>query len=131
MKKAKIALVSIVKSFPGTPDGELPALMLLGQMEIQNGESASNAEARKNNFLQAYKFYKRAHDFFPASPHAKFAALPRRAHRALHEAGARYYMWEGELDGHDDSEMLTARLVCDWSVTEADIARFVEIAKGA
>ncbi|ETW11358.1 low specificity L-threonine aldolase ItaE [Roseivivax marinus] len=60
-----------------------------------------------------------------------FAALPRRAHRALHEAGARYYMWEGELDGHDDSEMLTARLVCDWSVTEADIARFVEIAKGA
>ena len=75
LKKAKIALVSVVKSFPGTPDGELPALMLLGQLELQNGNATNNAETKKNSYTQAYAFYKRAHDYFPASDQARYAAL--------------------------------------------------------
>ena len=64
VKKARIALVSIIKSFPNTPDGELPALMLLGDME-----------ADSKNYEQAYALYKRANDFFPASGQAKDAAV--------------------------------------------------------
>ena len=64
VKKARVALVSIIKSFPNTPDGELPALMLLGEMEA-DGKS----------YEQAYALFKRAHDFFPASEQAKFAAV--------------------------------------------------------
>ncbi len=56
-----------------------------------------------------------------------FAAFPRRAHRRLHEAGAKYYIWDGQLEGEDPDEMLTARLVCDWSVSEDQIDRFVSL----
>ncbi|MBB96637.1 MAG: low specificity L-threonine aldolase [Rhodobacteraceae bacterium] len=56
-----------------------------------------------------------------------FPAFPRREHQALHAAGAQYYVWEGELDGADPEELLTARLVCDWSVDEASIGRFLEV----
>lgn len=64
---------------------------------------------------------------FPWSPDANmlFPAFPRRQHQALHEAGAKYYVWEGDLDGDDPDELLTARLVCDWSVSEAGIDRFL------
>lgn len=54
-----------------------------------------------------------------------FAAFPRRIHQRLHEAGARYYVWEGALEGDDPEEDLQARLVCDWSLPEAQIDRFL------
>lgn len=57
-----------------------------------------------------------------------FLSLPRAAHRRLHAAGAHYYLWEGELDGGPEDEPLLARLVCDWSVTDASIDRFLRLA---
>ncbi len=54
-----------------------------------------------------------------------FAAFPRRIHQRLHEAGAKYYVWSGTLEGDDGDEMLTARLVCDWSVGKAQIDQFL------
>jgi threonine aldolase len=58
-----------------------------------------------------------------------FAEWPRAAHRRLHEAGARYYLWSGGLEGPED-EPLTARLVTDWSATEADTDRFLSLLAG-
>ena len=55
-----------------------------------------------------------------------FADWPRAGHRRLHDAGASYYVWEGGLDGPAD-EMLTARLVTDWSATEASVDEFLSI----
>lgn len=55
-----------------------------------------------------------------------FAKWPRSAHRRLHAAGARYYIMSGDLDGPDD-EMLSARLVTDWSAKDADIDQFLEV----
>ena len=54
-----------------------------------------------------------------------FVQLPRATHRGLHDAGAKYYLWDGELEGADPDELLTARLVCDWSVGDADIDPFL------
>lgn len=54
-----------------------------------------------------------------------FASFPRRIHRRLHDAGARYYLWNAQLDGTDEGEMLGARLVCDWSVTREAIDTFL------
>ncbi len=65
---------------------------------------------------------------YPPEANITFATLPRAAHARLHAAGAEYHL-SGELDGHAD-EPLSARLVCDWSASEADIDRFLEIAKG-
>ncbi|MEM5543227.1 low specificity L-threonine aldolase [Sulfitobacter sp. AS92] len=53
-----------------------------------------------------------------------FARFPRAIHRKLHEAGARYYLWDGTLDGGDD-EMLAARMVCDWSISRDQIDQFL------
>ncbi|QFT57480.1 Low specificity L-threonine aldolase [Sulfitobacter sp. THAF37] len=53
-----------------------------------------------------------------------FASWPRAIHRKLHEAGARYYLSGGGLDGPDD-EPIGARLVCDWSLTRDDVDSFL------
>ena len=54
-----------------------------------------------------------------------FAAFPRDAHKRLHAAGAKYYIWEGTLEGDDPDEMIAARLVCDWSISDAQIDQFL------
>lgn len=69
---------------------------------------------------------------FLHSPDANmiFAAFPRAAHQRLHDAGAMYYIWEGSLEGDDPEELLAARLVCDWSISAAQIDRFLELVAG-
>jgi threonine aldolase len=59
-----------------------------------------------------------------------FATLPRATHKRLHEAGAVYYIWSGSLDGDDPAEPLAARLVCDWSISHAQIDQFLTLAAG-
>ena len=58
------------------------------------------------------------------------ARLPRATHQRLTEAGAVYGLYEGPLDEGDGNEPLLARMVCDWSITEDEIDRFIEGAKG-
>ncbi len=53
-----------------------------------------------------------------------FARFPRSVHQKLHDAGAKYYLWDGPLEGPGE-EMVAARLVCDWSVTPEAIDRFL------
>lgn len=69
---------------------------------------------------------------FATEPQANmiFVRLPRAAHRRLAEAGAVYGLCEGLLEEGEPDEPLLARLVCDWSVGEDQIDRFVEIAGG-
>ena len=59
-----------------------------------------------------------------------FAGWSRAGHRRLHEAGAAYYVWDDNLDGDDPDEVLTARMVADWSMTEDNIDRFVDLVRG-
>ena len=56
-----------------------------------------------------------------------FAEFPRAAHQRLHDAGAVYYVWSGNLEAGDPEEMLLARLVCDWSTDPATVDRFLNI----
>jgi threonine aldolase len=59
-----------------------------------------------------------------------FARLPRATHQRLKAAGAVYGLYEGPLESGAADQPLMARFVCDWSVTEQQIARFLEIARG-
>ena len=61
----------------------------------------------------------------PPQANMIFAALPRATHQRLMAAGAQYHLWAGALDGGDRDEMLTARLVCDWSASDADTDAFL------
>jgi len=60
-----------------------------------------------------------------------FASLPRAAHQRAKAAGAQYYLWpfEQSLDGPGD-ELLTCRLVCDWSMRTENIERFLALVRG-
>ncbi|MEO3413605.1 beta-eliminating lyase-related protein [Roseovarius sp. CAU 1744] len=55
-----------------------------------------------------------------------FATLPRAAHQRLHDAGAVYGLF-APLKGDDAKEALPMRLVCDWSITDDLIDRFLDI----
>ncbi|MCY3983199.1 MAG: beta-eliminating lyase-related protein [Roseovarius sp.] len=59
-----------------------------------------------------------------------FARLPRATHRRLHEKGAVYGLFEGPLNHGDPDELLLSRLVCDWSISEECIDRFIAMANG-
>lgn len=59
-----------------------------------------------------------------------FATFPRAAHQRLHDAGAMYYIWEGSLEGDDPDEMIAARLVCDWSISNQQIDLFLDHLRG-
>ncbi|MEM8958793.1 MAG: beta-eliminating lyase-related protein [Pseudomonadota bacterium] len=54
-----------------------------------------------------------------------YADWPRHLHQRLHQAGAAYYITEGELAGGDLEERLSARLVCDWSATPEARSEFL------
>ncbi|MBV7410398.1 low specificity L-threonine aldolase [Maritimibacter sp. DP1N21-5] len=59
-----------------------------------------------------------------------FASWSAATHRRLFEAGAVYYLWDGTLEGAADDARLGARLVCDWSMTDDAIDRFIEVLRG-
>ncbi|MFK7752662.1 MAG: low specificity L-threonine aldolase [Sedimentitalea sp.] len=54
-----------------------------------------------------------------------FTRFPRAAHQRLHAAGAMYYVLDGDVDQGDPAEMLSARLVCDWSISTDQIDQFL------
>lgn len=56
-----------------------------------------------------------------------FAAWSRAAHERLHAAGAAYYVWDDNLKGEDPNEALTARMVTDWSMTDAHVDQFLDL----
>ncbi|GGG71241.1 L-threonine aldolase [Salipiger pallidus] len=53
-----------------------------------------------------------------------FFRLPRATHEALQAAGAVYHF--NDMTGSTAETVLTGRLVCDWNLSEAEVARFLE-----
>jgi threonine aldolase len=76
----------------------------------------------------------RAHDSveFLHEPAANiiFARFPRKLHKKLLEAGAQYYVWDGDAHQGDPDEPLTARLVCDWSIGTEGAEAFLAAMRG-
>lgn len=58
----------------------------------------------------------------PCQGNIVFASFPRALHRKATAAGAHYYLWpfDQSLEGPGDAP-LSARFVCSWSTTEADV----------
>ena len=66
----------------------------------------------------------------PVDANMIFASLPRKTHKHLQDNGARYYV-SGALDAGDPDVHLDARFVCDWSLPETEIARFLSLLASA
>jgi threonine aldolase len=67
----------------------------------------------------------------PTEANSVFASFSRDAHQRAHEAGAKYYLWpfDQSLEG-DKDEVLSARMVCSWSTTEADVDQMISTLRG-
>ncbi len=68
---------------------------------------------------------------FPREANMIFANMPRSTHRRAMAAGAHYYLWPHwvTLDGPED-EPASARFVCSWSTTDADIDALAKVMRG-
>ena len=60
-----------------------------------------------------------------------YVQYPRHIHQRAFKAGAYYYLRDGAvLDIGPADELLTARLVCDWSIEQPDIDKFIRLIEG-
>lgn len=91
---------------------------------------ASQANARARQLSEGLAALPDARLVHPTEANAVFAAWSRAGHKAARAAGAQYYLWPGHqsLEGPDE-EPLTARLVCNWSTTEAEVQGFLQALK--
>lgn len=58
-----------------------------------------------------------------------FATMPRALHDRARAGGAVYHMWQAET-GSDPNDLLTCRLVTDWSISEGEIDQFLALLAG-
>ncbi|THH36997.1 low specificity L-threonine aldolase [Aliishimia ponticola] len=87
-------------------------------------DSARAANAQAAKLAEGLKA--RGAEFLsPVEANIIFATLPRAAHQRLHEAGAQYYLLSGSLEDGDADEMLPARMVCDWSLSDEAVEEFL------
>ena len=56
-----------------------------------------------------------------------FPRWSRAGHQRLHDAGAQYYVWSGDHTKGEADEILSARMVTDWSATDASVDQFLGI----
>lgn len=64
---------------------------------------------------------------WPVEANLMFFRAPRGLHQRLIAGGARYYLWGGDAETGPADEILTARLVCDWSMTAGTVDRFLAL----
>ena len=94
-------------------------------------EMARTANARAADLSAGILSLSGASLLHPTEANSVFASFTRAAHRRAHAAGAKYYLWpfDQSLDG-DDEEMLSARMVCSWCTTEANVDEFLSALRG-
>jgi threonine aldolase len=56
-----------------------------------------------------------------------FATLPRATHQKLQSGGAVYNVMDGDVSTGNPDQLLTARFVCDWSLTNDQIDQFLAL----
>ncbi len=71
----------------------------------------------------------------PTEANEVFAAWPRAQHRLVRDAGAQYYLWSfddmaGQTLEGPEADPVSARLVCNWATTEAEVEAFLGLLTG-
>jgi threonine aldolase len=93
-------------------------------------ETARAANARCAQLAAGIRGHNRL--TFQCDPQANiiFFDMPRSEHKRMLDGGAFYYVTNGDPDAGDPDEMLTGRLVTDWSVTEDAVQQFIDLLHG-
>lgn len=90
-------------------------------------DMARTANARCQKLAAGLRDVPGARLLYPPQANIIFAEWHKSGHDRLRAAGAVYYPWPS---GGSDPDLMQARLVCDWSGSDADIDRFVDILRG-
>ena len=86
---------------------------------------AAKANARTAQLAEGIARHNQAELLFEPQANMIFARFPRRDHKRLLDAGATYYVWDGDAHNGDPDALLTARLVTDWSCTKHAVDQFL------
>ncbi|MEP1944060.1 MAG: beta-eliminating lyase-related protein, partial [Sulfitobacter sp.] len=97
------------------------AAYLTDDLWLQMARSANSACARLSEGLLAHG----AQMIHTPQANMIFARFPRAIHQKLQASGAKYYVLDGDVATGDGDEMLGARLVCDWSMSNYLIDQFL------
>ena len=93
-------------------------------------EMARAANARCAQLAEGMRGHHAAQFLFEPQANIIFFQMPRSEHKRMLDGGAVYYVMNGDPDVGDPDEMLTGRLVCDWSMTEGGVSQFLDLLHG-
>ncbi len=88
---------------------------------------ARSANARTAQLAEGLHAHNTVELLYPPEANIIFARYPRGDHKRLLDAGAHYYVWDGDAQTGDPDQPLTARLVTDWSAPEAAVTEFLSV----
>ncbi|MBQ2261699.1 MAG: aminotransferase class V-fold PLP-dependent enzyme [Loktanella sp.] len=91
---------------------------------------ARKANARTAQLAEGLRVHNTAQMLFDPQANIIFFDIPRREHQRMLASGAVYYVMSGDPDAGDPDEMLTARLVTDWSMTADGVSQFLTLLHG-
>ena len=91
---------------------------------------ARKANARTAQLAKGLRAHNTAQMLYEPQANIIFFDMPRRDHQRMLAAGAVYYVMSGDPDHGDPDEMLTGRLVTDWSMTESGVSDFLTLLHG-
>ncbi|MBE0413651.1 aminotransferase class V-fold PLP-dependent enzyme [Yoonia sp.] len=93
-------------------------------------DMARAANARCAQLAKGMRDHKTAQFLFEPQANIIFFQMPRHDHKRMLDGGAVYYVMNGDPDAGDPDEMLTGRLVTDWSMTKDSIDQFLDLLHG-
>ncbi|WP_108814470.1 threonine aldolase family protein [Loktanella sp. Alg231-35] len=93
-------------------------------------ELADAANARCAQLAAGLRSFSAARIMFEPQANIIFFEMPRREHKRMLDAGAVYYVMNGDPDNGDADELLIGRLVCDWSITSEQVSQFLDLLHG-
>mgnify|MGYP001800386625 CR=1 FL=1 len=89
---------------------------------------ASNATCAQ--LAEGLRGHATAEMLFEPQANMIFFKLPRTEHKRMLDAGAGYYVMNGDPEVGDPAEPLIGRLVTDWSMTAEGVSQFLDLLHG-
>ncbi|EBA10739.1 threonine aldolase family protein [Roseobacter sp. CCS2] len=93
-------------------------------------DMARAANARCMQLADGLRQHNTAKMLFEPQANMIFFEIPRSEHKRMLDAGAVYYVMNGDPAVGDPDARLTGRLVCDWSMTESGVSQFLDLLHG-
>ncbi|MDX8354591.1 threonine aldolase family protein [Cognatiyoonia sp. IB215182] len=93
-------------------------------------DMAHSANTRCVQLAEGLRGHNAVQMLFEPQANMIFFEMPRAEHKRMLDAGAVYYVMSGDPETGDPDELLTGRLVTDWSMTEEGVTQFLDLLRG-